>query len=186
MDPNTQPGKRKSSSFICVGCNKDFRNRRDYNVHLKRGKVCCFSGVDNDQSDAGQAEVGGDGHLDTTLGDMVDGVELTKSQGDADWDIHSFLPEASDHKDADGSSSDAGENYCIPVDNDGDTSKPPHLREVHHNLDGEVWEGGRHVKYNESATPDCYPFPNTTTAALFAFTVKWPVSYTHLTLPTIA
>ena len=37
-------------------------------------------------------------------------------------------------------------------------------------------KGGRNVKFNQNETKDRYPFPNTTIAALFAFTVKWQLS----------
>ena len=37
-------------------------------------------------------------------------------------------------------------------------------------------DGENIVKFNTKATPECYPFPNTTALFLFVFTVKWQLS----------
>lgn len=84
MDPNTQPGKRTLPTFICVDCNEDFRCRRDYDVHHKRGKACS-SRVKCDQSDSGQVEaVEADDNLETNRGNMVDGDPRTDQPVDVE------------------------------------------------------------------------------------------------------
>ena len=124
---------------MCMGCNKDFSSCWDYNVHLKREKVC-YLRVKYDQSDSGHlGGVPSNDNLETDRRNTVDRVELTEQpvdfdvsngeresadsdgvedesgtfsiHGNADWDTLSFISEASDDND-DGDSS--GGAYYYP------------------------------------------------------------------------
>ena len=78
------------------------------------------------------------------------------------------------------SSSSSSENSENSIDVDGhhgDLPQTPYLEHLHHKLGGDVWDGGADAcRFNSKATKECYPFANTTTAALFAFSVKWQLS----------
>ena len=122
-------------------------------------------------------------------GDTKTSVSSLDLQGLND-DIFEFVPEegycpqtddegSSDGVNVDVSSSSSSDNseHPINVDGHGDQPEPPYLAHLHHELGGEVWDGGADAcRFNSKTTKECYPFANTTTAALFAFSVKWQLS----------
>ena len=126
--------------------------------------------------------------------DKDDSSSITSGVHDeqSDWDVFSMVDDecSSQCSSRNGSDADDRVSYSINSehssysdalrDNGSDRGDPEEhsrrLGDLHRHLDGDVWDGGDRVKFNSKATPDCYPFPNTTTLFLFAFNVKWQLS----------